>query len=374
MGPPLNRPPPNMGPLVGPPPPLMGPPVHVIPPVFVDSPPERVVSQQEDVMSDADKDERWLTQWLHGRKEATKTDNQPTDVKHVKHILKESLSLLKELQDVKENMKSNGVNHEDTQKAHTLMEKLKWNDSLFTNPHLTTILKKKLHKQQRKRKQIYRKRHRDSEEKKKREEMRKMMTEEIDKWLQKTREDQQKKLRDVRLGEEADSVLSEVRCKKSETQAAVQVLAKLRELRKAREHMLTASGVPTSAATHKTFNTKTDEVEKLLVTQLEHYNNEEAALSVMMRHDDDDADDGSSDVNDVDVYIKRVLTSLFSHKLQSLDNYIATCITDQQQLMKTRYEWDAYIVPSETGEASSIPVGWVLPAPPSTEEWGTYIR
>merc|ERR1712168_647238 len=250
-----------------------------------------------------------------------KSDNQPTDVKHVKHILKESLSLLKELEAVKENMKSNGVNHEDTQKAHTLMEKLKWNDSLFTTPHLTTILKKKLHKQQRKRKQIYRKRHRDSEEKKKREEIRKIKTEEIDKGLQKTREDQQKKLRDVRLGEEADSVLSEVRCKKSETQAAVQVLAKLRELRKARENMLAASGVPTSAATQKTFNTKTDEVEKLLVTQLEHYNNEEAALSVMMRHDDDDV----SDVNDVDVYIKRVLTSLFSHKLQSLDSYIASC-------------------------------------------------
>merc|ERR1719495_923817 len=245
-------------------PPLMGPPrapVHQIPPAFVDSPPaaagsypERVVGHQEDVMSVADKDERWLTQWLHGKQIVTKSDNQATDVKHVKHILKESLSLLKDLEALKENMKNNGVNHEDTQKAHTLMEKLKWNDSLFTNPHLTTMLKKKLHKQQRKRKQIYRKRHRESEEKKKREEIRKMKTEEIDKWLQKTREDQQKKLRDVRLGEEADSVLSEVRSKKSETQAAVQVLAKLRELRKAREHMLAASGVPTSAATQKTFN------------------------------------------------------------------------------------------------------------------------
>ena len=66
-------------------------------------------------------------------------------------------------------------------------------------------------------------------------------------------------LQDKRLGEEADSVLSEVRSKKSEMNSAVQVLGKLRELRKAREHMLAASGVPTSKTTQQSFTNKTGE-------------------------------------------------------------------------------------------------------------------
>eukprot|EP00079_Xenopus_tropicalis_P011949 XP_002938405.2 PREDICTED: programmed cell death protein 7 [Xenopus tropicalis] len=210
----------------------------------------------------------------------------------------------------------------------------------------------------------------------------------IDRWRMQCVQEVEEKKRERELKAAADSVLSEVRKKQSDTKKMLEVLRSLEKLRKLRKEAAARKGVfpPTSA--DETFEKHIQRLRELVHTRTTLYDAEERALKVIV-----DCEQAEERKRDKENRQKKEREKFFQkqreadamlfgdeellpplHPLQPFRQYYLQAEQSVVSLVQIRHEWDQFLVQADHPDASSIPRGWVLPEPPASDTWATAVQ
>ena len=224
-------------------------------------------------------------------------------------------------------------------------------------------LKRNLERRRRKRLREKVKREQWRKEKVMRMERRARMHAQIDSWIRKEQAVIEKEKQEENLRKDADMILSDVRGKRSDARKYLGLLLELRNLRNVKANIARARGEHLSSAADKAFNNIIAKLIEQWSTLDREYSIEEQGLKLMLKTDNEERIEKQ----------KRSLFDewenvLFGKRLVMADQYN----TDLANFITIRTAWDKYINPD--GDASAIPVGWVMPDKPSSAAWQKCLR
>lgn len=224
-------------------------------------------------------------------------------------------------------------------------------------------LKRNLERRRRKRLREKVKREQWRKEKVMRMERRARMHAQIDSWIRKEQAVIEKEKQEENLRKDADMILSDVRGKRSDARKYLGLLLELRNLRNVKANIARARGEHLSSAADKAFNNIIAKLIEQWSTLDREYSIEEQGLKLMLKTDNEERIEKQ----------KRSLFDewenvLFGKRLVMADQYN----TDLANFTTIRTAWDKYINPD--GDASAIPVGWVMPDKPSSAAWQKCLR
>uniref|UniRef100_A0A1B6GP71 Uncharacterized protein n=1 Tax=Cuerna arida TaxID=1464854 RepID=A0A1B6GP71_9HEMI len=247
-------------------------------------------------------------------------------------------------------------------KKKELMDVLK--DLKLSKEEIKT-LKEKCSKRSKKRARLRRQAERRKKQKEKEVVKEQNINIQIDNWQREMQEEVERVQREEDLQKQADAVLWGVTQEKTEAKRQVALLSRLLELRQVRVKRLTAAGRPASQLQIETFNTVIERLKKMWTKLLDRCQLEEQALRGMLIEADIKSDP-------IKTHKKLVLqeweTALFGD-INTLDN------TPQgNQLVDIRRSWDQFAVQGPTVLSSTVPPGWVLPVPPSSDQWHSLLK
>uniref|UniRef100_A0A6V7KI52 Programmed cell death protein 7 n=1 Tax=Bracon brevicornis TaxID=1563983 RepID=A0A6V7KI52_9HYME len=197
------------------------------------------------------------------------------------------------------------------------------------------------------------------EEKNLREERRKNINSQIDNWIRKKQAVIEREKQEENLRKDADLILSDVRGKKSDSKKYLIILKELQNLRKVKTANARARGENLSLAADESF-------ERIINQLIEHwseldreYSIEEQGLKLMLKTDNEMVIEKKKKNNFDDWEL-----AIFGKKLGRNESF-----GDLHGLVMIRYAWDKFI-----GDGSRIPVGWVMPQPPSSAAWQKFLK
>lgn len=173
-----------------------------------------------------------------------------------------------------------------------------------------------------------------------------------DKWYKQRQKEELRKRLEKSVEEQAGGTLNAVKKKTQDITNYSQLLKALKELREFRRSKQNFKNDLTEADV--TFSTNCDLLEDILSKYTEVYKKEEHALRVMMSQQVDDA------------LIKRTTNNKIVYT--SLEDFYLT--EDKEILEKRQKEWGSFLSFSGT----QLPVEWVEPAPPSSNQWAWYLK
>lgn len=181
----------------------------------------------------------------------------------------------------------------------------------------------------------------------------------IDLWLENMKDQVSRAKREEDIKREADLVLSDVTTKKAEAKRMLNMLNSLAKLRAARA-LTRSAGRPVPEQEGSAFTQVIERLKKMWLDQFNGYKVEEEGLKVMLGHAEETRT--SNEVarlrKNLKAWNQGIFGSSQSTQPQSFD-----------ELVQIRQDWDKFICTDNAPMASSIPVGWVLPCEPSSEEW-----
>ncbi|XP_015109535.1 programmed cell death protein 7-like [Diachasma alloeum] len=227
------------------------------------------------------------------------------------------------------------------------MKKLKENEEICE-------FKKMIEQRRKKRMRIKRRNEAWKSQKSSREERRSNLHKEIDNWIRSKQEMIEREKQEENLKKDADLVLSDVRGKRSDAKRYLNVLRELGNLRRVKTANARARGENLSSAADESF-------ERIISGLIEHwsqldreYSIEEQGLKLMLQSDNERVIDRRkrSGFDEWEI-------AIFGRKLGN-----SRAGGDLGQLM-TRFAWDRFI----DGRGGRIPLGWVMPEPPSSGAW-----
>lgn len=180
----------------------------------------------------------------------------------------------------------------------------------------------------------------------------------IDLWLEKMKWEVSRAKREEDIKREADMVLSDVTTKKAEAKRMLNLLNALAKLRAARIHNSPDQSIEKTGS--DVFNKIIERLKKMWLEQIKGYNMEEQGLKVMLEHAEEER---------MSVEVAEFRRNLKSWNRCIFGSSNAGIPQTRVEFIQTRHDWDKFIRTEDTLMASSIPIGWVFPSGPSSEEW-----
>lgn len=210
---------------------------------------------------------------------------------------------------------------------------------------------------------------------------------EIDAWQADIRQQAAKRQEAEEVKREADSVLGEVRRKISDVEKHLETLEELRTLRQARDLKARAAGLFSSAASDQRFAEVTARLTALLDRHLETYEAELRALRAMTGPPPPEVGTAAPAAAAAPPAVLRALfgasgvtaaaaaAAAAGSKTEQTDHlvHMVDWKADPQTLLDIRSDWDRYLVGPEDRLGSAAPPTWVVPAPPTSAVWASYL-
>ncbi|KFM67747.1 Programmed cell death protein 7, partial [Stegodyphus mimosarum] len=232
--------------------------------------------------------ERLLSEFLQRfgqKKQKEKKDN--LTVVEFRTALKISLSLSKMLFVAKCNLTKLLQSDEDSWQAEMkrvsqMKSQLADICNMLSNPNNILVIQKKLKRIKKKRELKQKQKEEALCEKMKAEQNRKVLNQEIDKWLDSIKEKNMKLKREAEMKKEADNILSEVRRKIHEAKRTIEKLKVFEKLRNARKANAFQKGLFILPEHDESFENKMSVLKETMLKQLSDYEAEERALKVML--------------------------------------------------------------------------------------------
>nr|XP_031838264.1 uncharacterized protein LOC116429442 [Nomia melanderi] len=168
----------------------------------------------------------------------------------------------------------------------------------------------------------------------------------------------EKEKQEENLRKDADLILSDIRGKRSDARKYLGLLQELQNLRNVKVNIARARGEHLSLAADEAFNNIIAKLTELWSALDREYSIEEQGLKLMLKTDNEER---------IEKQKKNLFDEwenvLFGKKILTNDQYD----TDLSNFINIRTAWDRYI--STDSNASSIPIGWVIPNKPSSAAW-----
>ncbi|XP_063982395.1 programmed cell death protein 7-like [Diachasmimorpha longicaudata] len=219
----------------------------------------------------------------------------------------------------------------------------------------TSEFKKMVEQRRKKRMRIKRRKNAWKLQKSLKDERRNNLNKEIDNWIRSKQATIEKEKQEESLKKDADLVLSDVRGKRSDAKRYLNVLRELGNLRRVKAANARARGENLSGAADESF-------ERIISGLTEHwsqldreYSIEEQGLKLMLKTDKERVIDRRkrSGFDEWEL-------AIFGRRLGS-----SRAGSDLGNLVMMRFAWDRFI----HGSGGRIPLGWVMPEPPSSGAW-----
>lgn len=307
--------------------------------------------------------------------------NFSISVPEFRHLMKVAFLLLKEISE----LKKDGNN---TSQLKAKREELLAIYSAVSNPELVSLMQRKLKKIHKKRESRRNQKIILSANKQKAEQHRIEQHEKTDRWLNSIQNKQLHVKKENEIKKEADNILSEVKRKISEGKHNIESLAALEKLRNARKANFLAKGGFVFSKHETQFTEKVSQMRTVMQKQLSIYEDEERALSVMLETEQEGQREEEKNrklkklkqlqeekqANIVECLFGNLDPPLPSDPKFMFWKYYCSGTDSVENFLKVRYEWDAFLVPSNCEEGSYIPEQWVVPEPPSSASWETALE
>ncbi|GAB1865091.1 Golgin subfamily A member 6-like protein 2 [Camponotus japonicus] len=219
-------------------------------------------------------------------------------------------------------------------------------------------VKNDLKKRKKKRIREQRRKEEWKKEKSMKEERRARLHAEADSWIRKEQAVIEQEKQEKNLLRDADLILSNVRSKRNDARKYLGILQELQNLRNIKVTIARARGEKLSSATDETFKHDIAKLTEHWTTLDREYATEEQELKLMLKTDNEERIEKETknlfaDWENV-LFGLNILAADQSHK--DLDSFI---------LIRTA--WDRFI--SSENDATTIPIGWIVPEKPSSAAW-----
>ncbi|XP_054288886.1 programmed cell death protein 7-like [Macrosteles quadrilineatus] len=314
----------------------------------------------------------WVDHWTKNKKQRP-LPKDDIKVYAIKEKLNSAFKLIRELENSSRTlgvMVKTVTSEEWHKKCSEVEDNKKKLTRLFNELNMTeeelNCLQEKLSKRTKKRARLRRQSQRLKSQKEEEKVKEHNLSVQIDNWMREMQERVERVKREEDMKKEADAVLWSVTQKKTEAKRQVAMLAALLNLRSVRVARLTAAGQPVSQSQIDTFNTVIERLKSMWSRHLEECQLEEQALRGMLGSNFSDTTD------DVTTHRKLVLNeweaAIFG-TIGTLDTLLGP-----DELVQIRYSWDRFAVPIPSLLASAVPPGYVLPVPPSSESWRSFLK
>ncbi|KAM5171871.1 programmed cell death protein 7 [Mantella aurantiaca] len=337
----------------------------------------------------------WLHNFLACRK--NKFPPKPGSVKSVsipeaRNLIYGALTLVSQLSSLchcLENNKEEGPSWaRDYEKAKDLKVDLAKRIKELEKPGFIQCVKMKLDRIHKKRLRWQRRRQSKEEEEKEAAERVAEREAKIDSWRMQHIQKVEEKKKERELKAAADSVLGEVRRKQADAKKMLDVLKSLEKLRKLRKEAAARKGVSPPPSADETFKNHITRLRSMIHKRMALYDAEERALRVILEGEQEEERQREKDKRlrkqrEKFLQKQRELDSILfgddeplpgHHPLQPFRQYFLQAEQSVVSLVQIRREWDRFLAPPDHPDASSIPRGWVLPMPPSSETWATALK
>ncbi|CAI9566538.1 unnamed protein product [Staurois parvus] len=313
---------------------------------------------------------------------------QPVSIPEARNLIYGALTLVSQLSSLCQSLEKNKEEgpswDRDYEKAKDIKGDLAKRIKELEKPGFIECVKLKLGRIRKKRLRGQRRRQVSEEEKEAAERVAEREAE-IDSWRMRCVQQVEEKKKERELKAAADSVLGEVRRKQADTKKMLDMLKSLEKLRKLRKEAAARKGVSPPPSADETFKNHISRLRRLVHKRVALYDAEERALRVILEGEQEEERQREKDKRlkkqrekffqkqrELDSVLfgdDEPLPSLHPH--QPFRQYYLQAEHSVVSLVQIRHKWDQFLAPPDHPDASSIPRGWVLPMPPSSEIWAT---
>lgn len=297
------------------------------------------------------------------------TENKKIKLSKVTSLASESQTLLKTLAKLKVEMEQNASTATPEiwksliEQVEQTKDKFNYNIIQLQNPQIMKVIQNRRSKRDR----LKANRNKLSEEKHNKLCEWKQKEVEIDIWRERIIKKEKDELREKKIIEEADSVLSEIRFKETEASRMIQLLDALKQLRKTRTNKGDKFGYVSNCFSDNSFDSVMSKMQGLVSSHLSDYKLEETTLRVMMEESGSNQSVYLSSRQDKDTRSNEVKINNLVFGPNS--NKTVTEELDLQSLVGRRHEWDEFLASEENPLGSSVPLGWVVPPKNPSQQW-----
>ncbi|KAG1688562.1 Programmed cell death protein 7 [Nymphon striatum] len=351
-------------------------------------------NKDESIISNMSEDEQWLSKWLKDIGKSSKVkvhadDSVVVKISDAKTLLQHAYSLFSLLTEMKHELKNSldvdpeiWTKHESVcNSAHKQLSEI---TKVLNNEKLLKSLTYRIKNRKKKRIWQNQRKLKINEEKSRNEQKCFYLHKQIDENIKKMADVIIKKKKEEEMKKEADSILSEVRKKLSEGSQVLHLLNGLEKLRELRKESARRKGLYSSKEMDDEFQAMLESLKKLIDKQISDYRDEEKTLTVMIESEQEvkrakQKSESQAVINEqLKIKQSKILTCLFGKNyvpaqdpLFTSWNYFTQADSNLESLVCIRKNWDMFLNDSE--QASSIPIEWVIPPVPSSQEWGKYL-
>ncbi|CAE1271897.1 Programmed cell death protein 7 [Acanthosepion pharaonis] len=342
-------------------------------------------------------DQSWINQRFLCRKrclpQSTTKKEESITISEAQKLIREMFILAAQLQQQTQNLElitataSKDEWLKEVKKTEAMKEQLEQFRHKVDNQDLMAQLEKKVKKRQKDRERLKRSQSRRYQEKQEALARRNELHSQIDEWLNaiSQKEIQLKKDKEMKIC--VDSVLSEVRKKKSDVSKMLELIKVLSKLRKVRKENVAKKGLYTLFHCDQKFEEDIPRLQRMLNRQMEIYEAEQRTLMVMLECEQEETKERErAHSHKVQAEIekreqKREQQLLFGKRTIDDDDPIYPFMKFYSQaeysweaFIQIRRDWDSYLVPENTPGASRIPNSWVMPPEPSDAIWAKFLE
>ncbi|GAA6227800.1 programmed cell death protein 7 [Lates japonicus] len=196
--------------------------------------------------------------------------------------------------------------------------------------------------------------------------------------------EERKKEQELKLA--ADSVLCEVRKKQADVKRMQDILRSLEKLRRLRKEAASRKGIITEQECDGAFSSRLEQLRSVMKRRTVVYSAEEKALMVMLEGEQEEERRREQErrvkrERERQLQRKqRVDGMLFGDELpvdsvlQPFREYYTQAQHSLHALIQIRREWDVFVVAADHPDGSLVPQSWVLPDPPSDQDWASALQ
>ncbi|XP_071328991.1 programmed cell death protein 7 [Trachinotus anak] len=208
----------------------------------------------------------------------------------------------------------------------------------------------------------------------------------IDTWRMKKIQEVEERKKEQELKLAADSVLCEVRKKQADVKRMQDILRSLEKLRRLRIEAASRKGIATEQDCDEVFSSRLEQLRSVMKSRTVVYSAEEKALMVMLEGEQEEERRREQErqvKKERERQLQRRLrvdSMLFGDELpvdsilQPFTQFYIQAQHSLQALLQTRGEWDVFVVAEDHPDGSRVPQTWVLPDPPSDQDWASALQ
>ncbi|XP_040886269.1 programmed cell death protein 7 [Toxotes jaculatrix] len=208
----------------------------------------------------------------------------------------------------------------------------------------------------------------------------------IDTWRMKHIHEEEERKKEQELKLAADSVLCEVRKKQADVKRMQDVLRSLEKLRRLRKEAASRKGIVTKQKCDEEFSSRLEQLRSVMKRRTVVYSAEEKALMVMLEGEQEEERRREQErrvKKERERQLQRKLrvdAMLFGDELpvdsvlQPFREYYTQAQCSLHALIQIRREWDVFVVAADHPDGSLVPQSWILPDPPSDQDWASALH